>query len=328
MKFNKELNIARGIGIFLVVLGHSFPDETFNNIFLLKYTHKFIFSFHMSLFFFLSGFFAIKIYDICNLKEYKSFVIKKFRRLMVPYFVITLLAIPVKILMSKFALRPIGISKLIIDVFFYPWNNPIMFFWFIYTLFFIFILSSIFIKIPIKYMLLATFILSLIPFKYVGLFNISGILQYAVYFYLGMFIMRYYKDIIAIGNKKVIITISFIALIALNLLNIDDNQTSKVIFFVTSNIGIVMCITISYVLRDNYAGKIFNTLGDYSYDIFLFSWFFQCAARILFYQILKFDYNVVIIFMFISGFLPIVLSKYILNKSNILSELLLGKYKK
>ena len=73
-KYYKDMDIARGIGIFLVVLGHSFPDSQFNNSNFYAYIYKLIYSFHMPFFFIISGFFAYKIYEIENLKGYGSYV--------------------------------------------------------------------------------------------------------------------------------------------------------------------------------------------------------------------------------------------------------------
>lgn len=64
------IDIAKGIGILFVMLGHCYLDT--------KYTFWFI-SFHMALFFFLSGYtFRIK-------EDYNSFVKKKIKALLVPY---------------------------------------------------------------------------------------------------------------------------------------------------------------------------------------------------------------------------------------------------
>lgn len=70
-KRDDSIDIAKGIGIFLMVVGHT----TSNKIIL-----QWIYSFHMPLFFFLSGVFHSQG------KNYKEFVIKKIKTLLVPYF--------------------------------------------------------------------------------------------------------------------------------------------------------------------------------------------------------------------------------------------------
>ncbi len=67
------IDIARGIGILLVVVGHN-DFRLFS-----QFAYQVIYSFHMPLFFFLSGYFFNSSID------FKSFVIKKFNTLLKPY---------------------------------------------------------------------------------------------------------------------------------------------------------------------------------------------------------------------------------------------------
>lgn len=74
---DKSIDIAKGIGIYLVCLGHTTSNEM-----IVKWLH----SFHMPLFFFLSGIFHFQS------KNYLEFLKKKIKSLLVPYifFAITL----------------------------------------------------------------------------------------------------------------------------------------------------------------------------------------------------------------------------------------------
>lgn len=68
------IDVARGFGIFLVVLGHTYRGNVVQN---------WLYSFHMPLFFFISGW----LYEnkINYKKDFFSFVLKKSRSLIVPY---------------------------------------------------------------------------------------------------------------------------------------------------------------------------------------------------------------------------------------------------
>ena len=59
-KHNIILDVAKGIAILLVVLGHSFPSNIFNGKETIDIVAKWIFdlvySFHMPVFFFVSGY--------------------------------------------------------------------------------------------------------------------------------------------------------------------------------------------------------------------------------------------------------------------------------
>lgn len=68
----KWLDSARGIGILLVVLGH---------IWLSGFGEKYIYSFHMPLFFLLAGY----VYNADHYSHIKTFVIHKGRTLLIPY---------------------------------------------------------------------------------------------------------------------------------------------------------------------------------------------------------------------------------------------------
>lgn len=74
---NSEIDIAKGILIYFVVLGHILPDS--------ELIHKYIYWFHMPAFFIISGLF------IKNQFELKSEVKKKIRRLLIPYFLFSLI---------------------------------------------------------------------------------------------------------------------------------------------------------------------------------------------------------------------------------------------
>ncbi|MCZ0070740.1 acyltransferase family protein [Bacillus sonorensis] len=72
------IDAAKGLGIILVVLGHTPTTE---------WLKTFIFSFHMPLFFFLSG----VVYRDENM-TFSSFLLKKMKTLLLPYFIFSVIA--------------------------------------------------------------------------------------------------------------------------------------------------------------------------------------------------------------------------------------------
>lgn len=330
-KYYKDMDIARGIGIFLVVLGHSFPDNKFNNNPFYTYIYKFIYSFHMPLFFIVSGFFAYKIYNILNLSQYSKYIYGKFKRLMIPYFAISLIAIPIKLYMNRYAARPIELNNLIVDVLLYPAGNgtashpgtPIQYFWFIYTLFFIFAVIPLLNKIPLKLVLIITAVLNVMPLKQMPLFYAWGIIHYSFYIYLGIYFNRIYEEYEKFKYKKFIVVISFIVLVLINLKSVSP-QFYNAYSLITALTGSILFINISYLIANNKLGEIFKYIGNYNYDIYLFSWFFQTGARVILFQMLKLNYTFVTIMMLVAGLLPIILSNLILKKVPILDKVLLG----
>lgn len=75
-KINYEFLLLQSIGIILVVLGHKGGLSLFSEWFP-------IYSFHMPLFIFISGYF----YRTNNEEDLKTYIVKKFKSLMIPYFV-------------------------------------------------------------------------------------------------------------------------------------------------------------------------------------------------------------------------------------------------
>ena len=69
------IDIARAFAIIFIVLGHSVAYSNHcTNVF------KFVYSFHVYLFFFLSG------YTFSTNKKIKEFIKTKFKRIMIPYY--------------------------------------------------------------------------------------------------------------------------------------------------------------------------------------------------------------------------------------------------
>lgn len=86
------LDDLKGIGIFLVVLGHIYPT---NNI-----IRIWIYSFHMPLFFIISG--IVLRYNNIENRNIKNIIISKFNRLVIPYITFELIAILVWMIRYNF----------------------------------------------------------------------------------------------------------------------------------------------------------------------------------------------------------------------------------
>ena len=74
------IDILKGIGIILVVVGHS--NFSFAKATTAMFIQKYIYSFHMPLFFFVSGYLFVKD----KYSNFKRFLRVKTKTLMIPYF--------------------------------------------------------------------------------------------------------------------------------------------------------------------------------------------------------------------------------------------------
>lgn len=93
-------------GIFLVVLGHSMPYKDMP--FWGESLFKWIYSFHMPLFFCISGYLYNRGYSKYESEGGKIFLLKKFNRLIVPFLFLNVITLPMKLVLETFTYRPIG----------------------------------------------------------------------------------------------------------------------------------------------------------------------------------------------------------------------------
>ncbi|AHF13657.1 hypothetical protein BARVI_03575 [Barnesiella viscericola DSM 18177] len=129
-------DIAKGIGIVLMVIGHYIRSMLPSSI---VFT-RFIYHFHMPLFFLIAGFF----YESSTRKEsYGAFVWNKFQRLMLPYFILSWVIIGVKIGLDNYLQvdHPVTLDTLY-RVFYLPEAG--YFLWFVYVLFLVFCIVPFF----------------------------------------------------------------------------------------------------------------------------------------------------------------------------------------
>lgn len=177
------IDIAKALCIILVVIGHYNPDGCpawWTSI------HDSIYTFHMPLFMFASGFvyIATKREDT----KYKDFIIKKIKRLMVPYFVVSVLVISTKLLTESHVYVENPKSAIsFVKMFYLPEAG--FFLWFIWALWWMFIVVPLF---KTKYQRLTLFVVSIIlhyvPFVTTDLFCITQFKNMLIYFMLGVIV--------------------------------------------------------------------------------------------------------------------------------------------
>jgi len=132
------VDYARGIGILLVVAGHTLGGLRAAGIFAdtarLNFVIDWIYSFHMPLFFFLSGLFVLPAMR----GTLASFLNGKVRSVVYPYVVWSVLQTVVQRGIASATNRPVEAASLLGIAY-----RPIMQFWFLYALFLIFVLFGL-----------------------------------------------------------------------------------------------------------------------------------------------------------------------------------------
>ncbi len=134
------LDYAKGIGIILVVLGHvmrgidtaGLPiNESF-----FRHMDALIYSFHMPLFFFVSGLFFVS--SLSKAGNLERFSIQKAKLILYPYLIWSVIQTGIEIIMAKYTNGNVGIGALLSIPF-----EPRAQFWFLYELFKMVLISGI-----------------------------------------------------------------------------------------------------------------------------------------------------------------------------------------
>lgn len=321
-KYYDEINIARGIAVLLVLLGHAFPDvlSESSNV-LHKTIYEIIYSFHMGCFFFLSGFVASG--KICSGKtDIKNEFVNKFKRLLVPYLFYSFITMGLKQVFSAFANNRFEIGefwKIILG------KNPNGGLWYLWTLFIIAIIFTALSKLKINYkvyIVIGIVLYALLYFIPDGFY--SNLLKYFIFYAAGIGTAKEYDKVKPIMSDYIF---ALVVLILFVVMLIIDGVPYAVTGLLGTDIVMFLSIKVSSN-RENRIYKLFNEVGNFSYDIYLISYFVQIPVRIVCYKMLNMPYIIVVILMFIlGGIIPYFICKYIIRKIPLANKILLGNWK-
>ena len=327
-----EVDIARGIGIFFVVLGHSIKQTGVSAGWIRILTYI-IYSFHMPLFFCLSGFVSAKILEMKKAERF-SYSVSRARRLLVPYFVIGLLYIPVKLKLSDVAVQPFEISdiwKLLIG------KNPDVSLWFLYILFLIEIICALLVNTyNFRSIWYGSFFLS-VAIYWANLDIRTP--KYLFFFLMGIWVRLKFEDSRNAGYEDAMDGQDLLAFLAM----VTDifaiiflyRTTITVTMMLTSLCGIYLVLWISSRLVYNIDGekkelgrpaRTLLLLGIYSMDIYILHEPVMTAVRLVLWNRLGLNYILCTILIFLCALcIPIPVSKWFIRKIKPLRILLLGE---
>lgn len=250
------IDCLRGIAMFFVILGHAFNDK--NNI-----IRKYIYSFHMPLFFFVSGL-TYKEKDI----KFKDFIINKAKKLLIPYLALNFFTILIKFILNITLnmYNNISVTKTIKAFFTGIGNNvPCVQSWFLLTLFLTEIIFYLLKKITkndknlfISIIILSTisFIYSISDFHIILFWHLDTSFIALLYYFAGYFFMKKTEILSKILSKKYISILIFILSILAGA--ILENMNSKIsmnscnygntAIFLASSCGTILALVIISII--------------------------------------------------------------------------------
>lgn len=175
------IDIAKALCIISVVIGHYNPEGAPK---WWVYLHDLIYAFHMPLFMFASGFVYIATRKIEQV--YGDFIMKKIKRLMIPYFVVSTIVISLKLLTENhvYVENPKTMMSFV-RMFYLPEAG--YFLWFIWALWWMFVILPFFrTKSQRMILLAASILLYYVPFNITDIFCFNQFKAMLIYFVLGV----------------------------------------------------------------------------------------------------------------------------------------------
>lgn len=323
----EEIDIAKGLGIILVILGHC--------VYYGGFTCRWIFSFHMPLFFFLSGIF-FKGYS------FRQYFEKKFKSMFIPFVFFIIFGGCFTFLIPEWR-SEIGLKQLLVDVYYgSPSIVKMISLWFLICLAWVEVIALFVVRIKkvINQILCicAIFLLGLIVEYYYCNFNmirlplkIDSALIAIFFFYIGYLInidkikntyegLKFWEVLIV---QILLFTITILISNKNGMVNLANIQINNVILYLLGSVlGILLVISVSFgVMRKmNYIKRCIVYIGKNSLDFMGFQSVYYYLGVYLINKIMHKSYEVMalpvslVIPLFIFVFLITFASTYIKNK--------------
>lgn len=299
-KMSNEISLLYTMGVLLTILGHSHPNDW---TLFPSQPIDFIYSFHMPLFFCISGYLFAKSSSL-EKDGYLTWLYKKSKRLLIPYFVISAISFIPKTLLENGNLHDISLYD-IFKCFFAPRFNIWGHFWFIPVIFILYMVFGLWRSFFYnetkhkKYVLIGTFLVA-IALHFIktdiAWLGINDLCNFTVYFVIGI-LTRDVLKIKKLDNGKYIVYALLLATTSIVLfLKFFENTF---VMFIESILMLVTCLFISQIL----AGKNLRCVDFINENVFTFyicSWPFQGISE----KILDFfsaEWYIYTIVMFLTG---------------------------
>lgn len=279
------VNNLKVIGIIAVVLGHiASPLGTF------------IYSWHMPLFFIISGFF-INIESDC-----KTFLFKNFKRLLIPYFIFCFIGIFVEEFKRELLNRdPLDIINTIKNMFLFMDSGALsghygQVLWFLPTLFFskiMFFLLMKFIRNTFLILLLC-FVLFVLSFHLELFFSLDESMNVVIFILIGFYIYRIPdKFIFFISFLSMVFVFTILYFGNIPILDIaNKNYGEPIVNLLWATCLIIMIISLLKKIKIEKVQLYLDTIGLYAMTIYLIHPYTNNIAHLIVRQFInKFNFD-------------------------------------
>ena len=278
MERNVLVDKLKGYACFLVLFGHVIMGIRLAGVNIPSFfegVELFVWSFHVALFLFLSGVVYKETGEWKGKKTKAKFILHKLLNLGVPYLVFSVVYIFVNSFVGQ-----VNTSSSLIDALFI-WKTPVAQYWFLYALFFLFVIWTLFSGI-LKNWLTMIIVLSigyLLPLFGVGLGSFDIVFYSALAFGLGTFVD--FNWLLKLPNflKYIAILLHLITGVFLILLGKIENVFFKELMTVFGIYSSIMFI--SLIQKINIVSRFLLFVNKYSLQIYLLHTIFTAGIRIV-----------------------------------------------
>lgn len=316
MERNIAIDITKALCILLVVIGHYTPADAPEGY---KSFVDFIYTFHMPVFMWASGF--LYIYAFRPL-TYVDHVRKKSRRLLLPYLAASIVIISLKLLSgSNLSVdHPTTVGSFV-EMFYRPAAG--YFLWYLWALFIIFLIVPLFSSPKARIALLAgSLAVSMLPIDWPTTFSIDQAVRFLPYFALGTCCADAVKKSSTPANvsRPALLAVAIATMAASVSLFIYEPLQATFAEPIMAMLGLISIVSLAVIAsrRARHPGWLL-TVADSTFIIYLFHTTFQGLAKASLEKILPgtaFAFNA--IFIFAAGCIgPMVLHYCVLNQSRI-----------
>lgn len=320
---NKERNVLvdmlKGYACLLVVFGHVIMGIRKGGITSPEFfveIEKFIWTFHVALFMFLSGYVYSLVGGYLSKKTRLNFIKYKFINLAIPYFFFS----TIYIIINSFVGSNVNNQFKIKDIF-YLWKTPVAQYWFIYALlglFLIYVFLSKFISNWLITAILATFSLVANVLQ-ISLGSIGLVLGMVIPFGIGVSLKELIIDKAGKSFKYIIILTHIIFVYIILFFKLDNywiaNEIIKV-YGITASIALI-----SLVGKVKIVNKFLLFISKYSFSIYLLHTIFTAGLRVILIKLTINNYYIQLVGGLIVGvFIPILIA-IIAQKSKVFNVL-------
>jgi len=317
MKRLLDLDIAIGLAIIVVVLGHlKFDGNSLEEYLKLK---KIIYSFHMPLFMFFSGLLMSYTYKpLGNRKNYLNYIKKKVRKFIPAYLMFAIIFLVLETLVDGFSKNQF--KEDLIYTFVCPSKAPAGFLWYIYVLFLFYLVLPFLEWMANQNILILVFISIIFQFiEVTHLFNLNLFSFYFLFITLGIFANKYLKLYYTIVSKFGFI---FLLLFGMLICFYPNPNLNKQIMGLASipTIHFLAILLTKTKFKDH-----FSMVGRHSFYIYLMNTLVMGILFIIINKYLKIKVSYfLLLFLFLSGvYLPIIIYKYLIKKTPLLNRIIL-----